>query len=391
MPNETIEPDVLEDAADVALEEGTEEGIDRLGEVAAAAGDAGAAGASRARGCALAEQSGERSRHLASAAGARGRREFELTPRLIEAILEAGHFRPDTSTNGRLVLSLRGCALVGDAASVVDADKVRLRAVRPDHESFRCLIGVFNSDTRKISLYLGSTVPRRTGMLKFYNRENFGASGQNCNMLPTGCYELCVGTHGGSAGPVPFVLRLGDGPTSADAGPATVLRTTNDLTYGTRDVWDKTVPADNVHPAFLATSFSSLGCLTVRGWQQPGGAASTARGEWKAFRRKLGFDEANHGKRFDNLLVTGHEAAALAAGASELETLRQGSRGPKVLRLQQRLGLDGPDGKFGANTAFAFARLQHGEAGICDRDPVGADGGAARAAVRGGSRPAPIA
>lgn len=84
------------------------------------------------------------------------------------------------------------------------------------------------------------------------------------NALPTGCYEYCVGTHSGSV-TVRGVLRLGNGPTSEDAGPATVLRTQNDGIYGTQDYWDPTKPMDNIHPGHSLSYPSSSGCLTVRG------------------------------------------------------------------------------------------------------------------------------
>ena len=64
-----------------------------------------------------------------------------------------------------------------------------------------------------------------------------------------------------------------------------MLRTTNDLVYGTRDTWDRTRPGDNIHPALLSTSFSSVGCLTLHGTQTPGGKYSTASGQWKSFRK----------------------------------------------------------------------------------------------------------
>ena len=295
--------------------------------------------------------------------------DFKLTGNVIEALVAAGHFEPDTSTNGRFVLSLRGCAIADGSDSMVDVKTANLKAVKPDHENFRCLIGCYDMNTRLISLYIASTVPRRTGMLKFYNKINFHSSGRNCNMLPTGCYEYCVGTHGGSAGPVSYVLRLGDGPTRESAGEATVLRTVNDLTYGTKDMWDNTRPADNIHPAFLATSFSSLGCLTLRGSQTPGSSHSTAIGEWKAFRQKVGFNGANHGRRFDNLMVTGHEAAAIAAAVQAgssmtgLECLRQGSRGIRVKLLQTQLGLS-DDGVFGSGTCQALVTLQQQKLGF---------------------------
>lgn len=291
--------------------------------------------------------------------------EFDFTSEVIAAVLATGEFAPDTSTNGRLVISLRGCAIADGSDQKVDASAVRLKAVKPDHENFRCLIGSYDTTTKRLSLYIASTVPRRTGMLKFYNKINFGASGPNCNILPTGCYEHCVGTHGGSGGPVTYVLRLGDGPTSADAGEATVLRTVNDLVYGTRDMWDKTRPADNIHPAFLASSFSSLGCLTIRGTQSQGGSYDSATGEWRKFRQKVGFHGENHGKRFDNLLITGHEAAAIAAGGdlASLSCLRQGSRGERVRRLQSQLGLP-VDGVFGAGTCRHLAAIQQQQLGF---------------------------
>jgi hypothetical protein len=176
-------------------------------------------------------------------------------------------------------------------------------------------------------------------MLRFYNKMNFGEKAKNCNMLPTGCYEYCVGTHGGTGGPVEYVLRLGDGPTSSDAGQAVVLRTTNDLIYGTMDTWDNTRPADNIHPAFLDVSFSSLGCLTVPGKQTPGGSYETGTGEWRKFRSDVGFDGDNYGKRFDCVLATGYEAATVACAISDgsdlgaLRCLRQGSRGGLARQL----------------------------------------------------------
>jgi hypothetical protein len=204
-------------------------------------------------------------------------------------------------------------------------------------------------------------------MLRFYNKINFGQEAMNCNMLGTGCYEYCVGTHHGHAGDVTFVLRLGNGPEPNSAGSAVVLRTTNDLIYGTRDLWDPTTPADNIHPAFLAVSFSSVGCLTVHGYQEPGGDYSTATQQWKAFRKNVGFEGDLRGKRFDTVIVTGHEAAAVAAiGGAAIEgllCLRQGSRGAIVARLQEQLGL-AADGKFGTMTAKALVVRQRDKLGF---------------------------
>jgi len=287
---------------------------------------------------------------------------FELDAGLIRAAISAGAYHPYQGAHGKLIISLRGCQFVGDVSSVEDVRAVSLRAVSPDHENYRCLIGVFDTQSDRISLYLGSTVPRRTGMLGYYNRFNFGHKTRLCNLLPSGLYEHCVGTHYSvKLGPVEYVLRLGDGPEPANAGKATVLRTRNDLVYGTADFWDETVPADNIHPAFLTSSFSSLGCLTVRGSQKPDQPYTSASGEWAAFRRKAGFDGRNRGVRYDNLLVSGHELASLAVTAvndpDALTCLRHGSQGDRVQRLQEQLGV-ASDGNFGAVTRKALATLQ---------------------------------
>lgn len=287
---------------------------------------------------------------------------FELDASLINTAISAGAYHPHQGPHGKLIISLRGCQFAGNVSSVEDVRAVSLRAASPDHENYRCLIGVFDTLSERISLYLGSTVPRRSGMLGYYNRFNFDHKNRLCNLLPTGLYEHCVGTHYSvKLGPVEYVLRLGDGPEPANAGKATVLRTRNDLVYGIADFWDETVPADNIHPAFSTSSFSSLGCLTVRGSQKPNQPYTSASGEWAAFRRKAGFDGRNHGVRYDNLLVTGHElashAALAATGANALRCLRHGSQGDQVQRLQKQLGV-ATDGRFGAATRKALALLQ---------------------------------
>jgi hypothetical protein len=178
-----------------------------------------------------------------------------------------------------------------------------------------------------------------------------GLGGDLANMLPTGCYQLCVGTHHGSGGDVPTVLRLGTGPEPDTALQVTTLRTKNDGIYGTQDLWDLCKPADNVHPAFSAASadFSSLGCLTVPGRFSAAGHT----GVWAEFRRTAGFDGNQHrGVRYDLLLTTGMELAAIAAAGDTANTLRRlahGSTGDEVRALQARLGLTA-NGAFGPAT-----------------------------------------
>ncbi len=284
---------------------------------------------------------------------------FALTVQSLLTLARANDFQFPPPEHDKLIIALRGCQLEGGATSVEAVQSAQLVATRPNHEDYRCLIGVADTASGRISLYQGSTVPRRTGMARYAN------GGSPCNLLPTGCYRYAVGTHySRTNGALYNVLRLGDGPEIADASMATVLRTTNDLAYGTRDAWDRTKPADNIHPAFLTNTFSSLGCITVQGSQQFKSKTAKGSGLWQDFRVAAGIDGSNRGARYDMVMVTGHEAAAYAHAVdpSTLVCLRHGSDGDRVERLQSQLNLNA-DGDFGPTTKHALAKAQMGRLG----------------------------
>ncbi len=288
---------------------------------------------------------------------------FDFTAEDIERLISVNRFQPQVGNHGKILFALRGAQLSDGRHSQEDREALRLKDVRPNHFDFRCVIGVYDRTTKTLSAYTASTVPNAGGVLSYYNKINFGG-GVKANLLPTGCYELCVGTHFGSK-EVPGVFRLGNGPTPASAGKATVLRTSNDVTYGTRDVWDKNKPADNIHPAFGNNKFSSLGCLTVRGSYRGRGQHT---GEWAKFRAKAGLTSGiGDGTRFDIVLLTGLEAATAAhlrvSGVSgdqigeALVGLRHGSQSDEVRVLQAKLGVT-VDGVFGPGTKKAVAKAQ---------------------------------
>jgi hypothetical protein len=232
------------------------------------------------------------------------------------------------------------------------------------------VIGIYDQATRLLSGYTASTVCNAGAVVACYNYYNGFSRTKQGNILPTGCYEMCVGTHYGSV-TVPGVFRLGNGPGPDSASKATVLRSGNDVTYGTQDIWDPCIPSDNLHPAFGTTRFSSLGCLTVRGTYRGGGRHE---GQWAMFRRAAGLNSGiDQGTRYDMVLFTGLDAAALvhfrsrdgvddAALAEILDCLRQGSRGPEVEKLQTKLGVTS-DGVLGPGTVKALADLQMKELG----------------------------
>jgi hypothetical protein len=295
---------------------------------------------------------------------------FQFTAQDLELLIKANRFDPHFGTHGKLLFGLRGARLVSGGHSQIDQNALTLEDTRPNHRDFRCVIGVYDRENKKLSGFTASTVPNAGAVVKCYNHYNFGTKKQG-NMLPTGCYELCVGTHYGSA-TVTGVFRLGNGPMPANASEATVLRSGNDVIYGTKDLWDRCTPKDNVHPAFGTQSFSSLGCLTVRGSFR-GGDRHTH--EWGMLREAAGLrgSQDKLGTRFDIVLLTGLDAATAVGLRTKNATddssvdealgcLRHGSRGDQVAALQRELSLNG-DSSFGPKTKAELAKRQQNTLG----------------------------
>ncbi len=282
---------------------------------------------------------------------------FELNPKLLDKAVSLGFYSPHFTATGHLIVAIRGASLGSRENHVLGEKSVSVVEQKPDHQNHRCLIAVWHSDKGTLSVFKGSTVPNRGGVASACNRYN-GYGGVNANLLPTGCYELCVGTHYGSH-EIPTILRLGTGPSTSDALEVTTLRTMNDGIYGTRDFWDRCRPANNVHPAFNASTadFSSLGCLTVPGSYSRG----THNGLWEKFRHAAGFDDSQHtGTRYNLLLTTGMELAAISLGGHDLRRLSHGSVGVEVEKLQKALGLPA-DANFGPGTKKKLVETEAAE------------------------------
>jgi len=285
---------------------------------------------------------------------------FDFSPDHLELLISVNAFEP-VRDRGKIIFALRGAELVAangasgdDKFRQVGRPTLRLRETRPNHQHFLCVIGVYDTALRLLSGYIASTVPCRQAV---YNYANGGAAS---NMLPTGCYRLIVGTHNG---------RLGCLTENEDF---TVLRTTKDYVYDTKDTWENTFPGDNLHPAFANSSaqFSSWGCQTVRG-NCPKGTDNFS-GEYKEFRHELGLlkpGTGDYGLKFSYVMLTGLEAAMAHnspdRARTELVRLRHGSCGDRVRALQQKLGLS-VDGIFAAKLKKALAEHQRKELGWAD-------------------------
>ena len=274
-----------------------------------------------------------------------------------------------------VIFALRGAKLV-DGDMQINKRSLTIADHRPDHRDFRCVIGVWNRSDNTLSAFRASTVPNAPFVFKCYWMAQTHGTVIG-NVLPTGCYTYTVGVHHrNKPGEIKGALRLGQ--TEDGASTVVVLRSLTDVIYDRNDLWDPCAPADNIHPAQLAVSFSSAGCMTIPGTAR----GAVHRGPWAKFRETLGLNNAAYtdaGTQFSCVLLTGLDAA-IAAGvreqgipdddpavASELRRIRFGSQGPDVARLQARLGI-APDRAqmVGATTRKALVVAQEKALGWAD-------------------------
>lgn len=266
---------------------------------------------------------------------------------------------PFDETASHVAIALRGAQLtLGHEAERVS--EISIRTLRPDHRNMRCLIGFLHPADETLTFYTGSTVPCRAAVWGYAN------GGDPSNMMPTGRYRYHVWRHKKIAP----ALRLSAGNASEDQLEAgareCVLRNTNNSQLETIDVFDLSTPYDNVHCTYfldeqsrLGASFSSWGCLTVRGHKDPSH-------QWEKFQGHL--KSLGVGAAVDLCLLTGKDAVLAAAGTSDirLKVLRRGSVGDAVNQVQARLGLP-ETGRFDAPTVDRFTGLQrkiNAEAGL---------------------------
>ncbi|AZO79331.1 MULTISPECIES: hypothetical protein [unclassified Bosea (in: a-proteobacteria)] len=297
---------------------------------------------------------------------------FTLRPGDLEQLITMNGFRVlGDPAEARIIFMLRGARLA-NSDKALDHEALLLTDQRPDHRSFRCVIGVYDRARQRLSAFKASTVPNAHYVFKCFSLANQPAKWIG-NILPTGCYTFTVGTHKrGQPGEIPEVLRLST--SAAGASTVLVLRSLSDLIYDTMDHWQTTAPGDNIHPGQMSSGFSSAGCLTLPGFWRAG----VHSGLWKEFRDAIGLAAGNNdGKQYSGVLLTGTDAA-LAASLREraapqgdievaLRRLRYGSRGEAVGKLQDALGLDrDTDPMLGPITRMALVQRQQTMFGKAD-------------------------
>lgn len=288
-----------------------------------------------------------------------------------------------------VLFGLRGCRLVDDGYDGGFAASVQVSEDLPDHLQNRCVLGVWavrGPNAGKIALAGGSTMPNLAAV------QRYAAGGEPANMMLTGRYLYRVGDHRPAADPLHLKGVFVQGQRIV------VLRSRNDDTYDTSDLFDLTTPGDNIHPSRDVTGerFSSEGCQTLRGGGDTSGAQFEHRPPpgWVTFREAAGLTPkraaaSENGRRYTYVLLTGREArlAASGAAAASLRRLRQGSSGPAVSALQTALAdpsvpaarrYRGPiDGKLEGQTVIAWVkRQQETDGGAADGIVTPADAAA---------------
>jgi hypothetical protein len=297
---------------------------------------------------------------------------FEFDGQALEMLIKANSFEP-VRDHGRIIFALRGAELVTSLTAPEfmmrqqDRPALTLRDCRPNHKDFRCVVGVYDLTTNRLSGFASSTVPNRGAVAGYYSNQQAG------NMMPTGCYRFEVNWH-----LISKPERMIPGCLVENGRQKCVHRSINNMSYDVEDIWENSrLHGDNLHPAKSAQSakFSSLGCLVVSGnYDCPGEnrERGTHTGEWALFRKALGLTKpgtGDHGLVFDVVLLTGLEAAIAndivkhnADGNNvlvqdKLGRIRQGSKGERVKRLEVGLGLP-PGGIFSHKVVKAWTDRQ---------------------------------
>jgi hypothetical protein len=292
-------------------------------------------------------------------------KEFVLTPKSIELLISSSGFEP-VVLDGKLIVTLRGATFVDPPQ--VESEQLRLRDDRPDHTTFKSVVVVYNRAAGRLTGFVASTVPSLTLI-----KAALARGGQGANLMPTGCYEYVVRSTYTGSGPRPGNLGQDE--------EIVVRRTTGNPSYEIIDPVSLGSPRNNLHPSFRAAGFSSAGTTQIPGSQARDHPFAFS-GPFEAFRGALGLSPGpdltvDHGKKLGLVMFTGLDAAVAGMAVEQgsqmadeervklLERIRFGSKGNRVKKLQEALGVP-IDSRMNPKTVEALARLQFDKLGWWD-------------------------
>lgn len=287
-------------------------------------------------------------------------REFELTPALLRRMMRTNSFghalnsAPDAS-DGRVIVALRGCAIVGDFRSFTAS--VILKEHVPDMRTEGCVFLVWKRtasvETDEVAAFPGSTVPSELYKAIYQNwvKKPFGTKSYRANMMPQGLHWKRLNSMPENGGKYPYVLR------QDSLTPVVRERIEDQYSLDTSE-WDPETPngtVDNVNDHLHLSVFnpvrkwnySSQGCQTISGTLD--GDPKKVTGEIVRFfsamnfvdplsdqfespvptnwvytpKRENGvFTGRKYGVRYPFVLLSGREARLHADGALEKEMMR---------------------------------------------------------------------
>jgi hypothetical protein len=262
---------------------------------------------------------------------------------------------PIPNTNQPIsLLAIRGCEALDIEDPPLNKNKIALTSVKPDFIKCKCLIGIIDSRSKKISAFGGSTLPSKGSVLRYAQSRNDGSSVHLSNYLPHGRYLYTRGTHYGASGPIPDILRQGYGPMPLQASQITVLRPMDLQTFGVNYSWDLCIPRDNIHPTGQGDQYSSDGCITIQGSYD-----GKHHGEWASFVKQLNII-APFQKYFYLHLTSAREVGYILHHKNKRRIkwcIRHGSYGSHVARLHEVMNLK-PKHYFDAVTKYELVNRQ---------------------------------
>ncbi|MEO0983820.1 MAG: serine protease [Pseudomonadota bacterium] len=332
--------------------------------------------------------------HLANipVAGAPGA-PFEVTDAVILKALAFASIPVDFRFGDRVLIGVRGAHPVGHEAWADEPQfrpAMQLTETTPDHHHPLCAMAVWNRPEKGFWSTIASTAP---GVEYMWGqvKAGRGASNNIANMLPPGLYRYDVGTHAnGTATRQPGAFKL-------KSAVCTLRNYDETLGFSLASFWDTETDAngpiisDNIHGAMTYANpalprFASAGCQVVPGTMRDGRTRPDA--QWRTFRMAAGLKELPNisptpdgrpnsvqtdedGAIYAYVLFAARELRIAAENLdapdddARFAKLRRGSKGDRVVELQQRLGV-ATDGDFGFKTQKALIELQLEKLGRAD-------------------------
>ncbi|MBB3035267.1 peptidoglycan-binding domain-containing protein [Alteriqipengyuania lutimaris] len=304
--------------------------------------------------------------------------EIKLTGDHIQALARRNNFRPEAGQY--IFFGLRGILPV-DIGGTDFASSHRVRLTDINHRYMRCTLGQFDTQSGKIAVFPGSTVPHINYIASAQRRGGIGA-----NMLMLGHFTYKRGVHkpGKSGGHRAF--------RQASFFPA--WRSADDYDFDLDDEVDNDggYVWDNLHCAYNdnidVPKFASAGCQVVCGRQESPEGKKNETGPWRKFVANA-YGASSAQKTYSYCLFNGAELLLLdVRKPSDIsQSIRFGSSGPLAQKAQAALRKAGlplgePDGEFGRNSLDALLAFQTREFGPGTADGIIGPNTAARLGLK---------